>query len=461
MIQLFGCTAKDRGDITYFHYDSHGTAMGSTVSYEATLLDDGTVSLNVIRGAKDETYICGAEVMKDLGRMADKYKIKRLRRYYRPPVKVLDGSSWGLKVKYSSGAEVVSGGYVRRPERCRELMEEVETYFSQWASVPSADKVERFYYSYGNGMIMNSGHSYSAYIDRDGLTKIILDEERPTEKIIRTPDRRILTDLARVIKEYGVYKYKGFYHPDTDVRDGSDWRLSADWPDGGEINAHGYVVKPEGGREAFRALEKCFEFWREIPVPASGEVTTAEIEAFLGDWGLPEGELTSFRYELYLDGKCAVYYLTFNSEYKFETAYRRRYGEYEGWNYMLPYDDFASEVAEMVKDARFRFYPQTQLDKEDKSRDRWLAEVEYSSGEKVQIVNNIDVGNKEEAEALRAKVTAFLDARFGRIGEDIRPTEYSRTTYSPDGRRLKRIDYTGDGIVHGGQDYTATEPVCF
>ncbi len=461
MTQLTGCTARNRGDITSFHYDRQGSAMGSALSYDAKLMDDGTVCVTVIKGMKDSSYVCGRETMEDLARIVDTYGLGRLRKHYKPLGKVLDGSSWGLSVTYSSGAEIVSDGYARTPRRLRDAAEAVANYFEQWASVPSADKVEWFFYRHGNGMVKDSGRSYQAHLDSGGITEIILDECFPSEKTIRTEDRRVFTDLARIIKEYRMYEYKGFYEPDTEVTDGSSWSLQADWPDGTGINAHGYVVWPEGSREAFDAVEKYFDFWRGIPVPASKTVTAGEIDAFLEKWSAPKGALTSFRYERCQGGDCEVYYMTSNPEYNFETAYRRTMGSYAGWSYVIPYDGFAEKIAGMVAAGRFSSYPQTSPDREDKNRDRWLVEVEYDSGDRIQVVEYIDDSSLAEAESVRALVTELLDARMERIGKDIRPNEYSKTTYGADGKPLRRIDYTGDGIVRGGEDFTSPVPLDF
>ena len=165
-------------------------------------------------------------------------------------------------------------------------------------------------------------------------------------------------------------------------------------------------------------------------------------------------KITSFRFESFI-GKVwydsDVYSLSLNEEGSY--LYWRKSGNFTGtgmgyFNAGSIYSDFEKAV----KDYSLDKYPYTPLDKEDKEKDRWMIRINYKDGHQISIVNYVDnpvaEKDREIMEAVRGIFAKLLDY----IDEKGIQCEHSRYTYDPDGKLSRRIDYTADGIVHGGWD---------
>ncbi len=112
------------------------------------------------------------------------------------------------------------------------------------------------------------------------------------------------------------------------------------------------------------------------------------------------------------------------------------------------YPDFDKLIA----DLRLNSYGYTPFEDEDKLRDRWMIEIKYKDGHSISIVKYLDseVQDSDNAvmEGVRKLFAKLLDEMKKR---DIR-CQSSRHTYDANGKLTQRIDYTADGIVHGGWD---------
>lgn len=95
--------------------------------------------------------------------------------------------------------------------------------------------------------------------------------------------------------------------------------------------------------------------------------------------------------------------------------------------------------------------PCIDFDDEDKARTRSMIRAEYKSGKKMSVV---DYSDSPAVTAIAAQAHDLFQALAKRSSQF--HSEHSESTYDASGKLLRRIDYTADGIVHGG--YDATKP---
>lgn len=169
----------------------------------------------------------------------------------------------------------------------------------------------------------------------------------------------------------------------------------------------------------------------------------------------PKGPIESFRLEVYRDGKSAVYY-THKTPYG-TSLYYRDAGERDGWFLSKVYDSIIDDVTKIYKKHKLASYPTTSFDEEDKHRSRWMVEVTYNEKQKKDIIVYYEGAPTEEELKIENEVVTCVHNLLDKMEKDGWKCEHSRNTYGPDGKLLKRVDYTADGIVHGG--YDARDPL--
>ena len=161
--------------------------------------------------------------------------------------------------------------------------------------------------------------------------------------------------------------------------------------------------------------------------------------------------IASFRYELYKGGESEVYYYTNNAGLKSSQFYTRDMGSSIGWTYTVN-DNPIKPLSLLAQELQLGKYPMTKLDDEDTARDRWIIEVKYVNGNTVSIVSYLS----NETATVDAMVQQKCEAAFKAIAIEDKDGkklgEFTKTIYA-DGKRVKEVYYTADGIVRGGQDF--------
>lgn len=175
--------------------------------------------------------------------------------------------------------------------------------------------------------------------------------------------------------------------------------------------------------------------------------------------------ITSFRYELYdveanKPVRSEVYILT-NTKSKFDNdyytgLYYRRYGTYTenyGYNYSEPdikpaLDSLKVAIAEL----RLYDFARSSVDNEDRSRSRWLVEIEFLSEKIIEIVEYTDQDEKADAGFICQTLRNIFESQISRTEATRAYRMLERTEYKPDGtwQRMKRYD--NEGRVCGGED---------
>lgn len=134
--------------------------------------------------------------------------------------------------------------------------------------------------------------------------------------------------------------------------------------------------------------------------------------------------------------------------------YYRAFGNWQGWSYFdVPVDKELSELDAFVRSLKLSDYQFVSKDDVDESRPRREIEAKYASG---AVVSAVQYDGDKEMAALAAADTVvppMFKALVSMVETmDPKPGEYSCYTYDSKGKLRQRIDYTNDGIVHGGYD---------
>lgn len=162
--------------------------------------------------------------------------------------------------------------------------------------------------------------------------------------------------------------------------------------------------------------------------------------------------IKSFRYELYKDDMSEVYYYSNNSALKSSQFYKRDMGSNTGWTYTVN-NQPVKALSQLAAELKLDTYPMTELDDEDTSRDRWIIEVNYENGKHLSIITYLSTQTKNNDASVQQKCeNVFKNIKFQDENGNMMG-EFTKTIYA-DGKRIKEIYYTQDGIVHGGRDFT-------
>ena len=136
-------------------------------------------------------------------------------------------------------------------------------------------------------------------------------------------------------------------------------------------------------------------------------------------------------------------YTTIYSDKITASVYFRDYSTYSqgvGYDYSdVDVDSALVELSAAADSLHILDFPRTQIDKENKKRSRWLMEISYSSGAKVEIVEYID----QSSTTAEAPVVNAFEPIFKRLAAKVAQPgafrEYSSTTYKSDGKWQRRI----------------------
>lgn len=133
-----------------------------------------------------------------------KHKMYKYSGRYKPLVKVLDGWSWDLDVKYASGEAIRADGYMAGPKGYQDAFEEIINYLDQWKAFPAeVNGVVAFDFVYGTTRwhIEPQGDHAVVTIDDEAADRHEV-KEKPAEML---EDLRVLANIE-YLKENGLYK---------------------------------------------------------------------------------------------------------------------------------------------------------------------------------------------------------------------------------------------------------------
>lgn len=160
---IFGCKtpkpsiapdAVSNDTITYFSF-SEGGGMRQFDGYkylvEAT--KDGRVHFLFNEGFPDEKEFTTDDhsVFDSLQQIILKHKMYTYIGNYQPEVRIFDGHSWNLYVKYASRANISAGGYMAGPDGYGDAFRDIINCLDRWKETPvEKNLLVYFDYVYGN-----------------------------------------------------------------------------------------------------------------------------------------------------------------------------------------------------------------------------------------------------------------------------------------------------------------------
>ena len=310
---------------------------------------------------------------------------------------------------------------------------------------PVSDSVVRldsFYYSATHGYRGFTNRGYRAERLADGKIRITVELGNDRDRVFEA-DAAVMDSLEALVREYRMDRYKERYKPMFDIKDGDTWDFSLKYSDGKRVRSGGYEALPNGGREAFEKVEEFFKPWR--------------------DFGPSEDvALIAFRYELHSEDGTEVFWFK-KKEKRHNAVYFRNLGEWDGYNYYCGDPKVLELLDKDMRSIRACSYCGEDLSKEDKSRPRWVAILEYADGSKYELMDYLDRADDDyrhrpptnTEREIRLSAEHHFAAEIERIGT-LPPDklgEHSRTTYKADGSPRRTINYAGDGTVLNGYDY--------
>lgn len=128
------------------------------------------------------------------------------------------------------------------------------------------ERLTYFSFDHHNTMALFNGEKYQVSAMKDGRIHIIIDEGFPKEKDFFVDDTTIFDELAAIIKEFKMDKYKDNYQPMMRIFDGDSWSLYYKYDSGRSNRSGGYMAWPSNYSEARQAISEYFQKWREYAV---------------------------------------------------------------------------------------------------------------------------------------------------------------------------------------------------
>ena len=148
-----GKNEKPDGAVILYEYSHKSTRAFPIKYYQITKLEDGTLQL---AWSKESNDICLVKLHEDalskIGETAKEYKLHKLAESYRPRMKVLDGYSWHIKIKYENGSISSRGENARPNKNLSAGIESINNYIDSLikASTPADSLGIRHHYIFKN-----------------------------------------------------------------------------------------------------------------------------------------------------------------------------------------------------------------------------------------------------------------------------------------------------------------------
>lgn len=164
------------------------------------------------------------------------------------------------------------------------------------------------------------------------------------------------------------------------------------------------------------------------------------------------------RYDVNKPKKSEVLQLSkYDSQNLSHYLYFRMWGSNKGYSYSdVSTPNELTALGNVVANLHPEQYPCINFEDEDKGRSRWMLRVRYTSGKETSIVQYTDQETSPTHVLLIDAVEPIFKGLSARAIHHELKSDYSISSYDPDGNLIQRIDYTAQGIVHGG--YNPNKP---
>ena len=154
----------------------------------------------------------------------------------------------------------------------------------------------------------------------------------------------------------------------------------------------------------------------------------------LGARGKDKGNLNSFRYEIYSEGQSAVFYA--HQRDSLMSLYYRLPGSSEGWYLSSVNPAIMEGLSAICKEFKLHKHTLTDLKHEDKSKDRRIIELGYTTGPAKPMIDYISV-----KESLDEKILSFFTEFLGPKQAEAYTCSKTKLEYDAEGKIIRKTIY--------------------
>jgi len=209
---IFGCNSPEpkfnpNDTLVYFSYfKGGGMRRFDGYRYLVEETKDGRVHFLFNEDYPDEKdfVIDDHSVFDSLQQIVLNHKMYKYQGHYDPPMRVLDGQSWSLYVKYASGAKISADGYMAGPDGYHQAFDDIINCLDRWKETPvEVDGLVSFDYTYVNAHchIEPQGDHVLVTID-DETTGKHEEIEKPLEML----ENLRVTTITEDLRDNGTLK---------------------------------------------------------------------------------------------------------------------------------------------------------------------------------------------------------------------------------------------------------------
>lgn len=145
-LRIFGSRPRPSGSVVSFAYSHRGSSVDSIYSYTVRE-DEETGEMIVLYDLNCGSETCalpaGEEMMRELNALADAHTLWRWNGFDRTDSRVMDGSGFGLSIRYEDGTEISASGSNSFPEGYGEAARAIDALFTGYLKksgiVPEGD----------------------------------------------------------------------------------------------------------------------------------------------------------------------------------------------------------------------------------------------------------------------------------------------------------------------------------
>ena len=266
---VFGCKAfqpsiDSTDTIVYFSLtNGGGMRMFDGFRYKVELTKDGRAHFVYNEEYPDEKQftIDDLSVFDSLQQIVMKHKMYKYSGHYDPMMRIDDGKSWHLSVRYVSGKDISAGGYMAGPKGYWDAFNDIIRCLDQWRDTP-AEVNEVVYFDY----VFGPTHYH---VERqDDHTVMTIDDSETGEHQVIERSLNMMEDLRIMLN---IYRLNEDYTLKTDDPEATLWYFE--------------VLYANGDKYRHESYEKDFR---------SGDTYT--LQRFVNDWKEAEVENLQYRY---------------------------------------------------------------------------------------------------------------------------------------------------------------------
>lgn len=137
-----GTKGKEAGKLLEYEFNETSSPAFHVDFYKLKCAEDGSWQLHRALGGQEVTiYKVDKEVADKVAGMVEKYKLRKLKEFYKPPFRVLDGRQWDLSIRYENSGIYSSGSNAWPKEDLKDGIKAINAYLESVLSKLTEDDV--------------------------------------------------------------------------------------------------------------------------------------------------------------------------------------------------------------------------------------------------------------------------------------------------------------------------------